>query len=137
MYSDKTNMFDDFGFKLVVVNSLLNQENSFAAQLKQLQEQYVEAYEDGTFECIPEMVDFFENLQLTEQELESVKELVFDGGEDIYFLLMPDWDGESDEFEVQSIGGVELLKNLESVVYTSMCQPELMEAFEERGIQVQ
>ena len=56
---------------------------------------------------------------------------------DIYFLLMPDWDGESDEFEVQSIGGVELLKNLESVVYTSMCQPELMEAFEERGIQVQ
>ena len=56
------------------------------------------------------MVDFFENLQLTEQELESVKELVFDGGEDIYFLLMPDWDGESDEFEVQSIGGVELLK---------------------------
>ena len=70
MYSDKTNMFDDFGFKLVVVNSLLNQENSFAAQLKQLEEQYVEAYEDGTFECIPEMVDFFENLQLTEQELE-------------------------------------------------------------------
>ena len=137
MYSDKTNMFDDFGFKLVVVNSLLNQENSFAAQLKQLEEQYVEAYEDGTFECIPEMVDFFENLQLTEQELESVKELVFDGGEDIYFLLMPDWDGESDEFEVQSIGGVELLKNLESVVYTSMCQSELMEAFEERGIQVQ
>ena len=103
MYSDKTNMFDDFGFKLVVVNSLLNQENSFAAQLKQLEEQYVEAYEDGTFECIPEMVDFFENLQLTEQELESVKELVFDGGEDIYFLLMPDWDGESDEFEKRGI----------------------------------
>ena len=49
MYSDKTNMFDDFGFKLVVVNSLLNQENSFAAQLKQLEEQYVEGYLFSTY----------------------------------------------------------------------------------------
>lgn len=66
-----------------------------------------------------------------------VENLVFDGGEDIYFLLMTDWDGESDEFDIHSVKGFELLPNLKSVEYISMCDEELMEEFEKAGIEVE
>lgn len=65
-----------------------------------------------------------------------VDKLVFDGGEDIYFLMMTYWDGESDEFDVKSVKGFELLPNLKEVEYIAMCDEELMEAFTEAGIKV-
>ena len=77
-----------------------------------------------------------ENLKLTEEDLALVKKLVFDGGEDIYFLLMPDWDGESEEFDVKSVKGFEQLPNLKEVEYISMCEEKLMEEFEKRGIAI-
>lgn len=136
MFQDKSGMFEDFGFKLVVINSLLEEKTSFEKELKKMEEKYVDDYDGDGYECIPEMVEYFENLKLTEEDLSLVKELVFDGGEDIYFLIMPYWDGESDEFEVTSVKGFELLPNLESVEYVSMCEEELMEEFEKKGIEV-
>ena len=136
MFKDLSGMFEDFGFKLVVINSLLGKDTSFAKELEEMQEKYVDEYDGDGYECIPEMVDYFENLKLTEADLAMVEELVFDGGEDIYFLLMTDWDGESDEFDVQSVKGFELLPNLKAVEYIAMCDEELMEAFEKAGIEV-
>ena len=63
-------------------------------------------------------------------------DLAFDGGEEIYFLLMPYWDGESDELDVKSVKGFEQLPNLEKVDYISMCDEELMEAITDAGISV-
>lgn len=62
--------------------------------------------------------------------------LIFDGGEEIYSIIMPNWDGESDELEVRSVKGFEYLINLEEVEYISMCDEELMKIFEEAGIEV-
>ena len=136
MFQDKSGMFEDFGFKLVVINSLLLEETSFSKKLEEMKEKYVEEYDGDEFECIEEMVQFFENLKLTEEDLALVKKLVFDGGEDIYFLLMPDWDGESEEFDVKSVKGFEQLPNLKEVEYISMCEEKLMEEFEKRGIAI-
>ena len=136
MFQDKSGMFEDFGFKLVVINSLLLEETSFSKKLEEMKEKYVEEYDGDEFECIEEMVQFFENLKLTEEDLALVKKLVFDGGEDIYFLLMPDWDGESEEFDVKSVKGFEQLPNLKEVEYISMCEEKLMEDFEKRGIAI-
>ncbi len=139
MYQDKSGLFEDFGFKLVVINSLLEEETSFSDELGEMKEKYVDDFDetdaDG-YECIPEMVQFFENLTLTKEDLALVTELAFDGGEEIYFLLMPYWDGESDEFEVKSFRGFEQLPNLKKVDYTSMCDEELMEVFTGAGISV-
>lgn len=66
----------------------------------------------------------------------QVTVLEFDGGEDIYFLIMPDWDGESDEFEVKSVKDMKLLPNLKQVNYFAMCDEELMEDFKNAGITV-
>ena len=136
MFKDRSGMFEDFGFKLVVINSILEENTSFAEDLKKMKEKYVDNYDGDGYECISEMIDYFENLQLNKEDLGLVRELVFDGGEDIYFLIMTCWDGESDEFDVQSIKGFEKLPNLERVVWISMCDEALMEGFKENGIKV-
>lgn len=139
MFQDKSGLFDDFGFKLVVINSLLEEETSFSEELAEMKEKYVDGFDetdDDGYEYIPEMVQFFENLTLTKEDLALVTDLAFDGGEAIYFLLMPYWDGESDELDVKSVKGFEQLPNLEKVDYISMCDEELMEAFTDAGISV-
>lgn len=135
-FQDKTGMFTDFNFKLVVINSLLgkNKKTSFSEELTEMIERYGNEYEE--FACIPKMVEYFENLRLTETDLAQVDYLIFDGGEEIYSIIMPDWDGESDDFEVRSVKGFEQLINLETVEYISMCDEELMKTFEEAGIEV-
>lgn len=136
MYQDKSGLFEDFGFKLVVINSLLGKNTSFSESLEQMKEQYVDSYDGDGYECIPEMITYFENLKLTKEDLSLVDKLVFDGGEDIYFLLMTYWDGESDEFDIKNIKGFEHLPNLAEVEYISMCAEELMNAFSDAGIRV-
>ncbi|BBK79218.1 MULTISPECIES: DUF6892 domain-containing protein [Clostridium] len=136
MFKDKSGIFEDFGFKLVVINSLLEKETSFSNKLEEMNEKYVAVYEGDGFECIPEMVEFFENLNLTKEDLALVTELCFDGGEEIYFMIMPEYDGESDEFDVKSIGGFEKLPNLRQVEYIAMCSEELIDEFKEKGIEI-
>ena len=136
MFQDKSGIFADFGFKLVVINALLGKETSFSAELEKMKETYVDTYDGDGYECIPEMVAYFENLTLTEEDLEQVTELSFDGGEEIYFLLMIYWDGESDEFDIKSVEGFEKLPNLKKVEYIAMCDEKLMDKFTEAGISV-
>lgn len=132
---DNSGMFEDFCFKLIVIDRLLEENPSFEEELETLKEKYVETFEwyVGN-DIIPEILTFFENLVLTEEDLEKVTELCFDGGNEVYFLLLPDWDGEDDFFEVTSIKGFEKLKNLKEVEYISMCEPETLEPFTEYGI---
>ena len=129
--TDKTGMFRDFGFKLIVIDGLLGLDDgcSFTEELERMKEKYVDCYDGEPFVCIPEMVDYFEDLKLTEEDLAKVKSLCFDGGSEIYFYLMPDWDGESDEFDVHSVEDCKLLPNLKEVVYVSMCDEALMKDF--------
>ena len=135
-YADKETMFRDFGFKLIVINSLLDKETSFASSLREMEKRYTEDYEYGTYQCIPEMMKYFKELILTEDDLAQVTSLSFDGGNSIYCYIMPDWDGESDEFDVYSVEDYVLLPNLKEVWYTAMCNPYLMDVFRENGIAV-
>lgn len=134
---DRSGMFEDFNFKLLVIDSILDKNPSFERELNELKEKYVDTYEwYQSDNCIKEMLSFFENLELSGEDLAKVTEICFDGGEDIYFLLKPDWDGETDIFDVVSVNGFEQLSNLTSVEYISMCNPKLMEIFRENGIKV-
>ena len=130
MFTDKSGMFKDFGFKLLVIDSLKNGGDcSFSEELERMEEKYVDCYDGEPFVCIPEMVDYFENLKLTEEDLAKVTTLCFDGGNDIYFDIMDEWDGESDEFDVYSVEDHRLLPNLREVIYVSMCDKALMNDF--------
>ena len=45
-------------------------------------------------------------------DLEKIESLCFDGGNEIYHILKPDWDGEDGLFDVISVEGFQNLKNL-------------------------
>ena len=77
MFKDKSGMFNDFGFKLIVINTLLEEEASFTKELEEMKEKYVDNYDGDGYECIPEMVNYFENLVLTKEDLEKVEILYF------------------------------------------------------------
>lgn len=77
MFKDKSGMFNDFGFKLIVINTLLEEDTSFTKELEEMKEKYVDNYDGDGYECIPEMVNYFENLVLTKEDLEKVEILYF------------------------------------------------------------
>jgi len=138
MYADQTGIFKDFNFKLIVIDALLDQEPSFEAELERLKEQYTDNYDWYTGAGpIQELLEFFASVQLEQQDLEKVTGLSFDGGNEIYHIIKPDWDGEDELFDVTSIEGFQHLPQLQSVFYASMCQPEVLDPLKAAGIEIE
>jgi len=138
-YTDTTGLFEDFNFKLTVIDELLDLSPSFEKDLEILKKDYVDSYEwyvETNPKPIPELMEFFSQLQLTQKDLDKITELTFDGGNEIYGLLIPDWDGEDYTFEINSVKGFEHLKNLKRVCYISMCDKEILSSIKEKGIEI-
>ncbi|QPK93651.1 hypothetical protein HCQ94_03390 [Actinomyces sp. zg-332] len=125
---DKSNMFEDCRFKLVVIEEILDKNPSFLSNLDILDKKYADYdfYDSGT-DYISDYWEFFENLELTEEDLLKVQTLVFDGGLEIYHKICPDWDGEDDMFLVTSISGYEKLSILKEVHYISNCDEYILQ----------
>lgn len=137
-YIDKMGIFEDLNFKLVVIEALLDKEPTFQDKLETLIEKYSESYEWHTgADTIKEMLQFFSELHIEEKDLDKITELCFDGGNEIYHYIKPDWDGEDSFFDIQSINGFEYLKNLKSIVYISMLDEELLKPMKEHGITIE
>lgn len=136
-YIDKMGIFEDFNFKLVVLDALLDKSPSFQKELGSLIEKYTQSYEWYTGAGpIKEMLEFFSELYIEQKDLDKITELCFDGGNEIYGYIQPDWDGEDFFFDIQSIKGFEHIKNLKSVEYISMVDEEVLEPMKERGITI-
>ncbi|MEW9094592.1 MAG: hypothetical protein AB2417_05870 [Clostridiaceae bacterium] len=137
-YIDKMGLFEDFNFKLVVIEALLYEEPTFQDELETLIEKHSENYEWYTGAGpIKELLQFFSELCIEQKDLDKITELCFDGGNEIYQYIKPDWDGEDFFFDVQSVRGFEHLKNLKSVVYISMLDEEVLEPMKEQGITIE
>lgn len=136
-YKDKTGLFEDYNFKLVVIETLLDKKSSFNDELEILKKKYCDTFEIGEDESpIKEIAEYFETLKLEDKDLDQVTELCFDGGNEIYFYICPDWDGEDDFFDISSIEGYRNLKNLKSVEYISMLDEDILEPMKDSGIEV-
>ncbi|MBU3104313.1 DUF6892 domain-containing protein [Clostridium gasigenes] len=136
-YIDKMGMFEDFNFKLVVIDALLDKSPDFENELEVLIEKYTENHEWYTgANPIKEMLEFFSELNIKQKDLEKITELCFDGGNEIYSYIQPDWDGEDLLFDIQSVKGFEYIKNLKSVEYISMVDEEVLEPMKEQGIDI-
>lgn len=136
-YTDKSGMFEDFNFKLVVIDSLLDKSSSFEEELKAVIEEHTENYEwyvdAGPIE---EMLKFFSELNIEKNDLDKITNLCFDGGNEIYGYIQPDWDGEDDYFDIKSVKGFEAIKNLKSVDFISMAEEEVLEPMKKQGISI-
>lgn len=134
-YQDESGIFEDFNFKLVVINALLDEDASFEQELNKMKETYCSDYEWYTNTGpIHEMCEYFAALTITPKDIEKITQLYFDGGNEIFFYIQPDWDGEDDFFDVQSISGIENLPNLTSVTIMSMIDEKMLAPLKHKGI---
>jgi Family of unknown function (DUF6892) len=80
-------------------------------------------------------------LPLSPEQLASVESLTWaGGGMALQHRVWPQFDGESDEFAIRSLAGLEALPNLRSLVLQWMSvdhAPELLQALRDRGVAVQ
>ena len=110
--------FEHLNFKLVVLNQLID-KGHFKEELKELKDKYWDS-DNYEYEPIPQINDFCKNVVLTEELLAEITFIEFDGGLDIYHDLIPNWDGEDEQFDVDSLADVTKLPNLESISEISM-----------------
>lgn len=136
-YTDKCGIFEDFNFKLVVIDALLDKNPSFEKELEPLIGEYTENYE-WYVEAGPikELLEFFAGLDIEKKDLDEITELCFDGGNEIYGLIQPDWDGENEYFDVKSVKGFGSIENLKSVEFISMVDEEVLETMKRQGIDI-
>ena len=136
-YKDKTGLFEDYNFKLAVIDALLDKKTSFSDELETLKNKYCDTFEINEDESpIEEIAEYFEALNLEDKDLDQVTEICFDGGNEIYFYICPDWDGEDDYFDINSIEGYRKLKNLKSVTYIGMLDEDILEPMKDYGIEI-
>lgn len=110
--------FKSFNFKLVVIDELLKTGN-FKKELAQLKSKYwSSSYEDDT--PIAEILNFFQELIIPSKLLKDIRALKIDAGNEIYTLLIPNWDGELELFDIDTIEDIVLLPNLEEYLELSM-----------------
>ncbi|UYZ38025.1 hypothetical protein OD350_10250 [Clostridium beijerinckii] len=137
-YTDKCGVFEDFNFKLVVIDALLDKNPSFDEELKALIEEYTENYEwYSDAGPIEEILEFFAQLNIEKRDLDKITELCFDGGNEIYGFIQPDWYGEDDYFDVKSVKGFEVIENLKSVNFISMVEEEVLQPMKKQGIVIE
>lgn len=121
--SNKLTKFTDPNFKLVVMESLLKSKKlDFGTEEELANKIYnraVDLEEEG-WTLKPEIYNYLAGYPLTESDLASVKEIVFDGGNSIYPYIYFFWGGETEDFDVNSLADLKLCPNLESIWISSM-----------------
>ncbi len=110
--------FKSINFKLIVLNELRTL-GYFKSDFDNLLNTYWDE-KNFTYEPIKEIFDFCKNVTLTQKLLNEIKSLEFDGGNEIYQDIIPNWDGEDTQFDIDTIEDVIHLKNLESFRVASM-----------------
>ena len=108
----------DFKLKLLVVSQLLRQGVVFkelAATLARAPD-----FDDFSYAPIPAALRAYRHLRLTPAHYDQVTTLAPDAG-DIHDLhLINNWDGEDEQFDVYSLDGIGLLRNLRVFTPTSL-----------------
>ncbi|MGH1338134.1 MAG: DUF6892 domain-containing protein [Aureispira sp.] len=112
---------DNFNLKLVLIEALSIQDTSFEQAL-------IQASKEGDLEL------YLRGILLTKKQLNSITQLSIDGGNSIYSLLNPLWDGEDDLYELTSINGIEELHNLEAIEVIAMVDPLVEEELHRRNL---
>lgn len=134
----------DFNFKLSVINELMDKSPSFEGMIISYRRRESEFYANGddfdAEKCelfTKKALELFRNIEFTKKDLLKVESLTFDGGLEIYQMIVPEWDGEDEMFDIHSIKGIEYLTSLKAVNYISMIDEELLKEIESRGIETE
>ena len=128
---EKCVQFKSFNFKLAVVQELMYVQEVLKPKFDVYD--FCENYtkrdidpEEYYFEIIPEVKKWFQDLPIPASLAPLVTELYFDGGNEIYAQLIPFWDGESDDFDIESLTEEDILQfpNLKVIDGTAILMSE-------------
>ena len=139
---EKCLQFKNFNFKLAVVQELMYVQEVLKPKFDVYD--FCENYtkrdidpEEYYFEIIPEVKKWFQDLPIAASLAPLVTELYFDGGNEIYAQLIPFWDGESDDFDIESLTEEDIRQfpNLKTIDGTAILMSEKVKNFcKEKGI---
>ncbi len=144
----KVLQFKDFGFKLAVINKLMYEEGvlspeidvyEFIEEVRGLKEgEAYDVIEEEGYDIIPEVKEYFEKLEITDEMVKNITELSSDGGDEIYLQIIPFWDGEDDVYDVKSAEDVKLLPNLKkATLLFEYPGKQLIQDFKALGVQLE
>lgn len=112
--------FKDFNFKLAVIQILMYEKELLHPKFDLYE--FVEIYdkreidvEEEGYGFIPEVTEYFENLEIDRKFADEITEIIQDGGDDIYLELYRFWDGEDDVFNIKSADDFKNFKNIAKV----------------------
>ena len=138
--SEKSNkkaiQFKDFNFKLAVIQELMYNQKilkpvfdvwEFAEKYKKRK---IDIDEEG-YEIIPEVLEYFKNIEIMPEMAKKVEHISMDGGDDIYLNIIPFWDGEDDVFDIKSADDVAHFPKLKKI---DLLNANIVEEFKNKGI---
>ncbi|MDK9777958.1 MULTISPECIES: hypothetical protein [Vibrio] len=141
-------MFEDFGFKLAVINHLMydnelltpifNLENHIK-KCRNLDDSEVhELFEsEEGYAPFPEAIEFFKNIEIPQHLLENIDEIIMDGGDEIYSQIIPWWGGEDyyEIFGIKSAEDADMMKNLKEITLLDSENELIIDDFKRKGIE--
>jgi hypothetical protein len=107
-------MFRDIHLKFAVL-SCLNEKGLYideATQIKMGLYRKRAFVQLGYDEIVPEVYEYFEQLKIDESKLELITEFNPSASNACYNLLVKEWSGEDDIFDIRTLDGIESLKNM-------------------------
>jgi hypothetical protein len=106
--------------KLLILGDLYHTDESIKHQLDRISALNLDSlvYGDNPkyewFDCIQEVKDRLLAIDISTEQLLKVT-LLSNECCHTHFMVMPNWDGEGDDFDLSSLAGIEALTNLESM----------------------
>ncbi len=118
--------FKDPNLKLAVLTELLDLAEIDLGDVEQFLSavtgRAVEVEKEG-YEKSQAAYDYLVRYPLDQALLDKVTSLVLDGGNSIYPYIWRFWDGETDDFNIHSLEGIETLRNLKRVQFIALADP--------------
>lgn len=117
--------FADPNFKLVVLSSLLESDALDLAGYQDLASHVLSRpidLEKEGYKLLPQAYDYLARYPLTDADLALVETVTFDGGNAIYPYCYRFWSGETKEFDVRSIDGIERCENVRSIICIALIE---------------
>jgi len=115
----------DQNLKLLILDNLFEKNSTITEQINAIKNKdYSDLVlsDDSKYEWfdkIPEVLSEIDNIEITDDMLGQVTYLSAESCE-THFMVMPNWDGEGDDFNIKSLSGLEKMSNLESIEFMDL-----------------
>jgi hypothetical protein len=132
--------FKDVNLKLAVMSELIDNGHIDIGDPQDLYDHVLGRHfdlEEEGYEPVAEARAFLARFPLSQDLLDNVTSIEFDGSAEAYRYINYFWGGETDEFTILSFDGIEALRNLKSIRIISMVDETVdLAPLKQRGIEV-